>query len=159
MARVPTVVDLDGRALSLVGDVVLSVYGTKNTMRHNLWLWGHLERAIAAERSIVVVSVVLPGTPPADTEVRDNSVQMIAKHSAGLRRVLTVVEGDALWRNVVGSVARASSVRSGSNAISQVVDSVDVASDLVQQVATPRTPPRSELLTVLQSVRARVAGL
>ena len=90
--------------------------------------------------------------------MRDNSVQMIAKNSAGLRRVLTVVEGDALWRNVVGSVARASSVRSGSNAISQVVDSVDAASNLVQQVATPRTPPRSELLTVLQSVRARVAG-
>ena len=37
-----------------------------------------------------------------------------------------------------------------------LVESVDAAWDLVLEVATPRTPPRSELANVLQSVRSRV---
>lgn len=155
----PHVEVFDGRALTVVGDVLIAVYRTRSTVERNNWAWARVERAIARNGSIVAVLVVLPGTPAPESDAREQSVKNLAKHRASMRRFITVVEGDTLWFTVVRTLTRATVLLSGTSSVSLVLDSEKRAVEEILSVATPSTPSRAELVEAFRLTRAAVAHL
>lgn len=158
-ALAPHVEFHDGRALTVVGDVLIAVYRTRSTVERNNWVWARVERAIARSGSIVAVLVVLPGTLAPESEAREQSVSNLAKHRVSMRRFITVVEGDALWLTVVRTLTRATVLLAGTGSVALVVDSEKSAVEAISAVAGPNTPSRAELAEAFRAARAAVAHL
>lgn len=151
----PRIETYDGIVFGSDGDavVVLFVYG--NTLTRSKWAWQRVNQVIARHGSAATMLIVTPGTPPPSSDARADSVEQFRRARDKIRCFITVVEGDALWLNIVRTVNRAIVFLSGLSDVSTVEATERAGLDAYLRFATPNTPSRAALEALIKQMRVQ----
>jgi len=163
--RVGDVEIFDGVALTVVGDVILTLWHAPARLARMRWLGGHLDRLVLQQPGgVVVVQLILPSSSPPDRETRAEAEAIIRRHPKALRRLVSVPLGDTIWTQLVRSIMRGMMVILGRASLHVVVGTPRETVERVREVATGATPSATEIsaaigrLYAAMGVDEKVAG-
>lgn len=150
-------VSMDGLALAMMGDTVLTLWqGPSRAARVRFLFEKTQELLINQPGGVLVCQEVLPTATPPDGPARaENAAQLAAAHGQ-IRRIVTVPVGDAFSTSVVRTAMRGIFLLSGHSKLHLVASTMDEGMSLILEKAGPRTPSREALWEALEALHARL---
>ena len=137
---------VDGVGYAQIGDTMIALWKAPASLSR----WREqVQRmsAMAAERSdgIVCIDLILDGSTPPNTVLRQEMQADFRRLGSALRRFIVVPLGDSLWLSVVRTIVRAVLLLSGQSQRQRVVASVREGLEQVRLASGPETPGAAEL--------------
>jgi hypothetical protein len=136
----------DGVAVSVRGDLVLSLWKEPARVHRTRWFFDIVDEAAAKNpEGVGVLLLILPTSSPPDAPARAENAVRLRKLGKVIQRVVTVPLGDALFLNVVRTVMRAMFIVQGQARVQIVESSVSSGIGRTLEEASHRTPGRAQV--------------
>lgn len=129
-----------GLAQATIGDTIIVVWRDHCVREGWVWHATEIDRAIARNDSVVVLSVVLPTSSPPPAPVRELVTKDMRRWGQGLRRYIFVPLGDSLWLHIVRTTARGVLMLAGMTGRYTVTDTIEDAVSTTVDVASENSP-------------------
>lgn len=145
----------DGIAGVALGDVMLTLWRTPARRERIRMVTSWTERLIGeTEGTIAACQFLLPTASPPDRAGRDETWRGLRVVEPRARRLITVPLGDQVWLGAVRTMIRAAVTVWGRSQLIKVASSETEAFTMLEQVASARSPTRTQLESGIEALRA-----